>query len=138
MPTSLDSLSLQRMLLRVTGGIGGTWTPALAVLDDASLKSRETRELADGRTLVITSRVTVSSYGLTDKPSYFLTMLRELSVAAPGASIDGFRATRMSSAVSHDCDPLDADSVLVAIDKCVEQIDAECHSLRVAMEDAHV
>lgn len=137
MPTSLDSLSLQRMLLRITAGLGGVWTPALAVLDDASLKSSETRELADGRTLVITSRLTVSSYG-TDNKMHFVTMLRELSVAAPGESADAYRSTRMHSSTSVDCDPTDADSVLAAIDKCVELIDDQCHSLRIALEDAHV
>lgn len=136
MPTSLDSLSLQRMLLRITAGLGGVWTPALSVIDDASLKSRETRELADGRTLVTTSRLTVSSYG-KDGTMHFVTMLRELSVATPGQSIE-FQSTRMQSAVSFECDPTDADSVLSAIDKCCEQIDADCHSLRIALEDAHV
>ena len=138
MHSSLDSLSLQRMLLRVASGIGGTWTPALAVVEDSALKSIETRALADGRTLVTSSRMQIRAYGNANGTLYLLTMLRELSVVAPGVSADAYAGTRLSSAVSFECDATDPDSVLAAIDKCCEQIDADSHALRIALEDAHV
>lgn len=138
MHNSLDSLSLQRMLLRVASGIGGTWTPALAVVEDTALRSNETRELADGRTLVINSRMQITNYCRPNGSLYFVTMLREMSVTAPGVTADVFPATRLQSGVSIECDPTDPDSVLAAIDKCCEQIDADSHALRIALEDAHV
>lgn len=138
MHNSFDSLSLQQKLLRVASGIGGTWTPALAVVEDTALKSTETRELADGRTLVTRSRLQMNGYGSLQGTIYLVTMLRELSVVAPGVSAETYVGTRLTSSVSLECDPTDPDSVLAAIDKCCEQIDADSHALRIALEDAHV
>lgn len=132
-----DSLSLQRTLLRLTTALGGTWTPALAVIDDATLKSQETRELADGSTLVVRTRLHAGSPGSAPQIT-MLTMCRNLHVAKPGTSVDYYNCTQLQSAHSVVVDFTDADAVLAAFDECCAVVDAQSHELRIALELAHV
>lgn len=131
-----DSLSLQRTLLRVTAGLGGTWTPARAVTEDTSIKSLETRPLADGRTLVVETRVTVTHSAILQ--SHLMVMHRDLHIAAPGERLEAYGHTRLASHAAVACDFTDPDSILAAIDTCSEKLDEQCHALRTALEDAHV
>ena len=133
----LDSLSLQRTLLRLTTALGGTWTPALAVIDDATLKSQETRELADGSTLVVRMRLHAGATSSFPEIT-MLTMCRNLHVAKPGTSVDDYNCTQLQSAHSVVVDFTDADAVLAAFDECCAVVDAQTHELRIALELAHV
>jgi hypothetical protein len=134
---SLDPLSLQRTLLRLTTALGGAWTPALAVIDDATLKSQELRELADGSTLVVNTRLHAGSPGSAPGIT-MLSLLRNLSVAKPGTRIDDYRCTQLQTAHSVVVDFTDADAVLAAFDECCAVVDAQTHELRIALELAHV
>lgn len=134
---SLDPLSLQRTLLRLTTALGGAWTPALAVIDDATLKSQETRELADGSTLVVRTRLHAGSPGSAPQIT-MLTMCRNMHVAKPGENVDSYNCTQLQSAHSVVVDFTDADAVLAAFDECCAVVDAQTHELRIALELAHV
>ena len=128
----MDKMTLQRLLLTVAGGIGGTWKPSLSTVGDVVISSEERIEYTDGRAMIISHFMMATSTRSDGKP--ILSMVRELRLSE---SKHPFPA-RLNAAVCADCTFADADAVMTAVDACSEQLDAKVAELIQALEVAHV
>ena len=130
--TDFDKLSLQRLLLTVAGGIGGTWRPALSVNDDVCIGSREEHALVNGRKFRIEHRMTAMQTAHMERPT--LVMSRELQSRL--GEYDWPATLTVIATVP--CSFADADAVMSAIDACCEELDSKTRELRAAMEERNV
>lgn len=133
--TQLDSLSLQRLLLTVAGGIGGTWKPALATIEDVAIGSKETMQLRDGKTLTIEHRMTAMR---TPTLGYMLVLLRELQATNGSNAPAEITPARMTIVGATKCTFADADAVMSAIDIVTEELDTKMRTLCDALEAGNV
>jgi len=127
-----DKLSLQRLLLTVAGGIGGTWRPVISIAEDVCIGSREEVQLVHNRKLVIEHRMTAMQTEHMQQPA--LVMSRELECRTSAYEWPA----RVNVLVTATCSFADADAVMTAIDECSEQLDSKVRELRAAMEERNV